>query len=135
MPDLFILVLVMAVASLAILGLHIRSEQARSKSSSSESFVGGGTWCPRREAASRVRWPLVRLDIGDSGVMVGPTSRWLRWAVPHVEMLWCDITSAESRPTGVRFNLKGANSPALLFQLHRDAVLAALRRRPVDLRA
>ncbi|MGP0030726.1 MAG: hypothetical protein ACLPVF_09505 [Acidimicrobiales bacterium] len=89
-------------------------------------FKGGGTWCPRREAAGRVRWPLVRLDIGESGVAIGPTSRWLKWAVPRVEMPWSDISSVESRPTGVRFNLRGADRPSLLFQLHREAVLAAL---------
>ena len=133
MPELSILVLVLAAASLAIFVLHLRSERTKRRISAPASFIGGGTWCPRREAAGRVRWPLVRLDIGASGVMVGPTSRWLRWAVPHVEMRWSDITSAESRPTGVRFNLKGANNPALLFQLHRDAVLTALRSYPVDL--
>ena len=70
-----------------------------------------------------------------SGIVVGPTSRWLRWAVPQVIMQWADIASVERRPTGVRFNLKSANRPALLFQMHRDALLAALRPYPIELRA
>ena len=136
MSDLSILVIVLAAASLAIYALHLRGERRPSSGHRAEHFVGGGTWSRggNGPAARRASWPLVRLDILPSGIVVGPTSRWLRWAVPQVMMQWSDITCVESRPTGVRFNLKGDGNQALLFQLHRDDVLAALRLHPIELR-
>jgi hypothetical protein len=134
MSALSILVIVLAAASLAIYGLHLRSEHQLPSETPEDHFVGGGTWSPGGGAARKASWPLVRLDIVPSGIMVGPTSRWLRWAVPQVVMQWSDILNVESRPTGVRINLKGDGDRALLFQMHRDAVLAALREHPIDLR-
>jgi hypothetical protein len=135
MPVLVIFVSIFGTLSLARFVLRIRTEHAATPKAVDEHFIGGGTWYRNAETRSRASWPLVRLDVLPSGIVVGPTSRWLRWAVPQVIMQWADIASVERRPTGVRFNLKSANRPALLFQMHRDALLAALRPYPIELRA
>jgi hypothetical protein len=135
MPALSVLVVVLATASLAIYILHVRSERTIRAGTTGAHFIGGGTWSRVGGAGGRASWPLVRLDIMQSGIVVGPTSHWLRWLVPQVALQWADISCVESRPTGVRINVKGAHERALLFQLHRDAVLAALRPYPIELRA
>jgi hypothetical protein len=135
MPALFVLVSIVAAASLAIFVLHLRGERADWTGAHGEHFIGSGTWCLGMGEVSRASWPLVRLDIRPSGLLVGPTSRWLGWLVPRVEMRWADISWVERLPTGVRINLKSADHRALLFQLHRDAVLAALRAYPIELRS
>jgi len=135
MPALFVLVSVAAATSLALFVMRLRGERSVWTSQRDEHFVGTGTWCPAGGTRSRASWPLVSLAIGPSGIIVGPTSRWLRWLVPEVEMRWADISWVERRPTGVRINLKDASGRSLLFQLHRDAVLAALRPYPIELRA
>jgi len=78
--------------------------------------------------------PLVRLDV------LLRASSWADLALAALgrassDHAVADIASVERRPTGVRFNLKSANRPALLFQMHRDALLAALRPYPIELRA
>jgi hypothetical protein len=135
MPILFVLVSVLAAASLALFVLRLRNGHAARVGEREQHFIGSGTWCVGGGDVGRASWPLVRLDIRPSGLLVGPTSRWLGWLVPQVEMRWADISCVESRPTGVRINVKGAGRRDLLFQLHRDAVLAALRAYPIELRS
>jgi hypothetical protein len=115
--------------------MRLRGEHSVWSSHRDEHFVGTGTWYPAVGTQGRASWPLVSLDIVPSGLIVGPTSRWLRWLVPEVEMRWAEISWVERRPTGVRINLKDADGRSLLFQLHRDAVLTALRSYPIELRA
>src|ERR1039457_541390 len=116
MPAIIVLLSVVAAASLAIFVMRLRVARTGWSSEREDHFVGTGTWCPTGGAVRRASWPLVRLDIVPSGIVVGPTSRWLRRLVPQVEMRWADISCVESRPTGVRINLKDTNNPALLFQ-------------------
>ncbi len=132
---IFVLFSVMAAATVSHLVLRWRGSQPAVVREEERHFIGSGTWCAPGETTGKASWPLVRLDILQSGLVVGPTSRWLRRMVPHVELRWADISCVESRPTGVRINLKGSGDPSLLFQLHRDAVLATLRRYPIELRA
>jgi hypothetical protein len=134
MPVIFVLLSVLAAAGLALFVLRIRGEHSARPDEQEEHFVGSGTWCSDGGKPKRASWPLVRLDIVPSGMVIGPTSRWWRWVVPQVEMRWADIAYVESRPTGVRINLRGADDQALLFQLHRDEVLAALGPHPIELR-
>src|SRR5277367_2263372 len=135
MPVLVIFTSVLAAVCLGQFVLRMQSQHPLRSELRREHFVGSGTWCRTDGASGRTSWPLVRLDIVPWGIVVGPTSRWLQWAVPQVRLRWAEIASVESRPTGVRFNLTDADDRALLFQLHRDAVLAALRPYPIELRA
>jgi hypothetical protein len=134
MPAIFVLFSVVAAACLAVFVLRLSTDHADWSKDRREHFVGSGTWSPAGGVAGRASWPLVRLEILPSGIVVGPTSRWLQWAVPRVAMQWADISCVESCPTGIRINFKGTSDRALLFQLHRDAVLDALRRYPIELR-
>jgi hypothetical protein len=135
MPVIFVLFSVLAAAGLATLVLRQRNGYAARSAGRTEHFIGSGTWSPAAGGRGRVGWPLVRLDIVPSGLVIGPTSRWWRWTVPQVEMRWADIDCVERRPTGIRINVKGAGDPDLLFQMHRDDVLAALAPYPIELRA
>jgi hypothetical protein len=135
MPVIFVLFSVLAAAGLATLVLRQRDGHATRSLGRAEHFIGSGTWSQVAGGRGQVGWPLVRLDIVPSGIVIGPTSRWWRWTVPQVEMGWADIDWVERRPTGIRINVKGAGEPHLLFQMHRDDVLAALASYPIELRA
>ena len=79
MPVIFVLFSVLAAAGVATAVLRLRNgHAARSvRGERAEHFIGSGTREPGApEVGSRVRWPLVRLDISvPSGLLIGPTSR------------------------------------------------------------
>lgn len=65
-------------------------------------FVGGGTWATKWWPMSAT-WPLVRFEVFDWGIRIGPNYRWISWFVPVTEVRWEDIESATtSRIWGVK---------------------------------
>jgi hypothetical protein len=97
-------------------------------------FLGGATWSPARGLAGRASWPLAALELHAEGLVLRCSIDQLAFLIPRIELPWSDIACVERRPTGVRILRADKPGASVLFQLHRDEVLHALRSYPVTLR-
>ena len=96
-------------------------------------FVGGGTWKSRGGMAGRASWPMVRLTIAGEGLLIGPTSRWIRWSVPEIFLKWTDIGLIRITTTGIRIERVDAPNSWVLFQLGGQKLVETLAHYPVTI--
>jgi hypothetical protein len=80
----------------------------------SVSFVGGGlgrkTWGP-----IGATWPLVRLEVRDWGIRVGPNYAWIAWLLPTSEFRWADISDARRMHWGIRIRARSSPKGSIAF--------------------
>jgi hypothetical protein len=132
---LLIIVLALLVVVPYVLAIH-RSKRANYTRPPTFSAVGAGaTWHSGKWWPFWVSGPLVRLDVYDWGVRIGgPDSKWLGWIAPTVELAWPELAFAERRPTGLRLVQADDQKRNVLFNGHRDELIDALSKFPVELR-
>ncbi len=94
-------------------------------------FIGSATWKTGPSFAGRASFPMVQLQIFDQGLRVSGNFRWIRWAVPTIELLWSDIAIVKKSPTGIRIVRRDVENAFIVFQMNSRAVLSSLSAYPV----
>jgi hypothetical protein len=131
---LLIVVLALLVIVPYVLSLH-PSSQANYDRAPQFSAVGtGATWHSGRCWPFWVSGPLVKFDIYEWGLRIGGPDRWLGWIVPRVELAWSELAYAEKRPTGLLLVRADDQKRTILFNGHKDELIASLSGFPLDLR-
>jgi hypothetical protein len=121
-----------------------------------EASAGGPTPAPSADGAARDRefigglkrrirwgvsgatWPLVRLRLAESGLIIEPTIRAFRLVIPQWSFPWSCVRRAEQVGdggyfvSGVRFFVHGQEQPFVFWHSHPEQVLRALEARRVE---
>lgn len=112
------------------LALHIPDDER-----AMSSHVGGMRYS--RSITSNATWPLVRLDIFDSGIRLRPSISFLRISMPTWEATFDELEEVRavgrSMPTlGIRFRASTPDDWAVFWTFKQDVVLGSLRAAGAD---